>query len=82
MALTAQFTAKARAIESQRANALFHDPWAELFAGRAGDAWLARQQSEYPGLPLILRTRFFDDFFAERMGDASLRQVVLLAAGL
>ena len=81
VALTAQFTAKARAIESQRADALFHDPWAELFAGRAGDAWLARQQSEYPGLPLILRTRFFDDFFAERMGDASLRQVVLLAAG-
>ena len=81
VALTAQFTAKARAIESQRMDALFHDPWAELFAGRAGDAWLARQQSEYPGLPLILRTRFFDDFFAERMGDASLRQVVFLAAG-
>ncbi|HEY7019716.1 MAG TPA: SAM-dependent methyltransferase [Ktedonobacterales bacterium] len=81
VALTAQLTAKARAIESQRADALFHDPWAELFAGRAGDAWLARQQSGYPGLPLILRTRFFDDFFAERMGDVSLRQVVLLAAG-
>ena len=81
VALTAQFTAKARAIESQRADALFHDPWADLFAGRAGNAWLARQQSEYPGLPLILRTRFFDDFFAERMRDASLRQVVLLAAG-
>jgi methyltransferase (TIGR00027 family) len=81
VALTAQFTAKARAIESQRANALFHDPWADLFAGRAGDAWLARQQSDHPGLPLILRTRFFDDFFAERMGDMSLCQVVLLAAG-
>jgi methyltransferase (TIGR00027 family) len=81
VALTAQFTAKARAIESQRPDALFHDPWAELFAGRAGDAWLARQKTAYPGLPLILRTRFFDDFFAERMGDASLRQVVLLAAG-
>jgi methyltransferase (TIGR00027 family) len=81
VALTAQFTAKARAIESQRADALFDDPWAELFAGKAGDAWLARQLSEYPGLPLILRTRFFDDFFAERMGDVALRQVVLLAAG-
>jgi methyltransferase (TIGR00027 family) len=81
VALTAQFTAKARAIESHRADALFHDPWAESFAGRAGDAWLARQQSDYPGLPLILRTRFFDDFFADGMGDASLRQVVLLAAG-
>jgi len=81
VALTAQFTAKARAIESQRLDALFHDPWAELFAGRAGEAWLARQQTDHPGLPLILRTRFFDDFFAERMGDASLRQVVLLAAG-
>src|SRR5262249_53293574 len=81
VALTGQFTAKARAIESQRADALFHDPWADRFAGRAGDAWLARQQSEHPGLPLILRTRFFDDFFAERMDDVSLRQVILLAAG-
>jgi methyltransferase (TIGR00027 family) len=81
VALTAQFTAKARAIESQRADGLFHDPWADLFAGRAGNAWLARQQTDYPGLSLILRTRFFDDFFAERMEDASLRQVVLLAAG-
>src|SRR5262245_35071032 len=72
VALTAQFTAKARAIESQRIDALFLDPWAELFSGRAGDAWLARQQSDYPGLPLILRTRFFDDFFVERMGDVSL----------
>ena len=65
----------------QRANALFYDLWADPFAGWAGDAWLARQQTEYPGLPLVLRTRFFDDFFAERMGDAALRQVVLLAAG-
>jgi methyltransferase (TIGR00027 family) len=81
VALTAQFTAKARAIESQRADALFHDPWADLFASRAGDAWLARQKTDSPGLPLILRTRFFDDSFSERMGDASLRQVVLLAAG-
>jgi methyltransferase (TIGR00027 family) len=81
VALTAQFTAKARAIESQRVDALFHDPWAKLFAGAAGNAWLARQNTEYPGLPLILRTRFFDDFFSDRMGDASLRQVVLLGAG-
>src|SRR6478672_6480059 len=81
VALTAQFTAKARAIESQRTDALFHDPWADLFADRAGDAWLARQQTDHPGLPLILRTRFFDDFFAERVGEATLRQAVLLAAG-
>jgi methyltransferase (TIGR00027 family) len=81
VALTAQFTAKARAIESQRADALFHDPWADSFAGRAGNMWLTRQQSDSPGLPLILRTRFYDDFFAARVGDASLRQVVLLAAG-
>ena len=81
VALTAQCTAKARAIESQRTDALFHDPWADLFAGRAGDAWLAQQQTDYPGLPLILRTRFFDDFCAVYMSDVSLRQIVLLAAG-
>jgi methyltransferase (TIGR00027 family) len=81
VALTAQYTARARALETQRVDALFHDPWADRFAGRAGDAWLARQQSEHPGLPLILRTRFFDDFLADHVGDVSLRQVVLLAAG-
>jgi methyltransferase (TIGR00027 family) len=81
VALTAQFTAKARAIESQRADALFYDPWAEVFAGSAGDAWLARQKTDNPGLPLILRTYFFDAFFSDRMRDTSLRQVVLLAAG-
>jgi methyltransferase (TIGR00027 family) len=81
VALTAQFTAKARAIESQRPDALFHDPWAERFAGTAGEAWPARQPGEHPGLLLAIRTRFFDDFFAEQLQDPSLRQVVLLAAG-
>jgi methyltransferase (TIGR00027 family) len=81
VALTAQWTAKARAVESLRPDALFHDPWADLFAGESGERWLARQPPDHPGLRLALRTRFFDDFFGEHMRDGGPRQVVLLAAG-
>jgi methyltransferase (TIGR00027 family) len=81
VAMTAQFTAKARAVESLRPDALFRDLWAQRFAGKAGDAWLARQPPEHPGVSVVIRTRFFDDFFAERLGNPFLRQVVLLAAG-
>jgi methyltransferase (TIGR00027 family) len=82
VALTAQFTAKARAVESLRPDALFRDPWADRFAGRAGDAWLARQPPEQPGLSLVIRTRFFDDFLLRCSGQVvAPRQLVLLAAG-
>jgi len=81
VAMTAQFTAKAREVESQRPDALFHDPWAHLFSGRPGNAWLARQPQENPGLPLVIRTRYFDDFFQAHRNDPASEQVVILAAG-
>jgi methyltransferase (TIGR00027 family) len=84
VAITAQFTAKAREIESQRSNALFHDPWAHLFSGLAGEKWLewlAHQQVESPGHAIILRTRYFDDFLQQYSNEQSIEQIVLLAAG-
>lgn len=81
VAMTAQFTAKAREIESQRADALFNDPWAHLFSGEAGDRWLTRQKGDYPGLPLVLRTRYLDDFLAAQIHESAMAQVVFLGAG-
>jgi methyltransferase (TIGR00027 family) len=77
---TARWTAAVRAQETQREDALVRDPWAAALAGEEGQAWLAARP---PGstTPIVLRTRYFDDFLA-RATAAGLRQVVLLAAGL
>ena len=79
---TAFWIAAARAQESERADRLFTDPYAEALAGSIGRAALAASErasgGENPFLPI--RTRFFDDLLvaeAER-----LDQVVLLGAGL
>jgi methyltransferase (TIGR00027 family) len=78
---TARWTASARAQESARPDRLFNDPWAEALAGEAGAAWLAQRQ---PGstLPMVLRTRFFDDFLQRVVHENGLRQMVMVAAGL
>lgn len=81
LAMTARWTAGARARESQRPDRLFHDPWAEQLAGPEGKAW-AEQQSADTSISTIVRTRFFDDFLLRAIAASSLRQVVLLAAGL
>src|SRR5262245_11147134 len=81
LGLTARHTAAARARESQREDHLFNDPWAERLAGPEGKAWV-EQQSFDSGITIIVRTRFFDDFLMRVSAASSLRQVVLLAAGL
>jgi methyltransferase (TIGR00027 family) len=81
LAMTARWTAGARARESQRPDRLFDDPWAERLAGPEGKAW-AEQQSADTSISTIVRTRFFDEFLLRAIAASSLRQVVLLAAGL
>jgi methyltransferase (TIGR00027 family) len=81
LGLTARWTAAARTLESKRADPLFNDPWAAVLAGEQGAAWMARRTEE-SCLPMILRTRFFDDFLKKITGQDNIRQVVLLAAGL
>jgi methyltransferase (TIGR00027 family) len=78
---TARWTAAVRAQESSREDALFVDPWAAALAGAAGMDWLA-QRPQGSGLPMALRTRYFDDFLLRVCGAGGIRQVVLLAAGL
>ncbi len=78
---TARWTASVRALESKRPDALFHDPWAAALAGQEGAEWLA-QRTEDKVIPILLRTRYFDDFLQRVTQEHAVRQVVLLAAGL
>ena len=81
LALTASWTAAARALESAREDRLFDDPWARVLAGPDGAAWL-EQRSPESTLPIALRTRFFDDYLLRIADKDGVRQVVILAAGL
>lgn len=78
---TARWTAAVRAGERGRADALVDDPWAELLAGEEGMAWLAARTPESV-VPIVIRTRFFDDWLRSVAVEGPLRQVVLLGAGL
>jgi methyltransferase (TIGR00027 family) len=81
LAATARWTAAARAAETVREDALVRDPWAERLAGPAGLAWL-RQRTPESVLPMVLRTRYFDDWLQEIVERGLIQQVVLPAAGL
>ncbi len=80
LAATACWTAAVRARESRREDGLFHDPWAEALAGDQGASWIA-QRPEDSTIPMVLRTRYFDDFLEQIASLEEIRQVVLLAAG-
>lgn len=78
---TAHWTASVRALESEREDRLFSDPWAAALAGPEGQAWITSRTPDSV-LPIVLRTRYFDDFLQRITREHSIRQVVLLAAGL
>lgn len=81
LASTARWTASVRAQESARPDALLTDPWAASLAGQEGADWLAGR-TEDKVLPIVLRTRYFDDFLQRITREHPIRQVVLVAAGL
>jgi methyltransferase (TIGR00027 family) len=81
LASTARWTAAVRAHESARPDSLFKDPYAASLAGDEGAAWLAARSPD-KFLPIAVRTRYFDDFLTRTLQETTLRQVVLLAAGL
>jgi methyltransferase (TIGR00027 family) len=83
LGLTSRWVAAARALESERPDRLFHDPWARRLAGPEGFAVLtemARATGTTDTAYLAIRTRFLDDF-AEHAAS-TLKQVVILAAGM
>jgi methyltransferase (TIGR00027 family) len=78
---TAHWVAAARAIETRRPDALFEDPWAAALAGEDGARWAESRDAESLA-PMIIRTRFFDDFLRRTTSEEGKAQVVLLGAGL
>jgi len=78
--VTARWAAAVRAVETEREDRLYADPWAAALAGEAGMAWV-RERPAATLTTMVLRTRFFDDEL-RRAVDGGLGQVVLLAAGL
>ncbi|RFU86796.1 SAM-dependent methyltransferase [Streptomyces triticagri] len=79
---TAQWMAAARALESQRADALYNDPYAKQLAEPKGFELI----DHYDGsgiLPFIsIRTRYLDDAIKDLLADGTVKQVVLIAAGM
>ena len=78
---TARWTAAVRAGERERPDRLIDDPWAADLAGPEGMAWLAGRP-EGSVLPIVIRTRYFDDWLRTVAIEGPMRQVVLLGAGL
>jgi methyltransferase (TIGR00027 family) len=87
--MTAASVAAGRAIESERPDRLFDDPWAERFLRAAGFAgtmdWRSPEKvGEGFGwfmAAVPVRTKFLDDYLRAAV-ERGCRQVVLLGAGL
>ncbi|MFJ8477387.1 class I SAM-dependent methyltransferase [Kitasatospora sp. NPDC094011] len=86
---TAVGVARVRALETEREDALFHDPLARAFAA-AGGLWpsspppgdeAARRRRLAVSFSVVIRTRFLDDLLAQACASG-VRQVVLLGAGM
>ena len=79
---TALLVAVHRARESERADALFHDPYARALAGVRGERIARELASGLSGWPVVARTLFFDEVIARMARSGRIGCVLNLAAGL
>src|SRR5581483_6302771 len=80
---TALVTALARAQESERADALFHDPYARLLAGdRAEQIVRKLHGGKTTSWPIVVRTCIIDEFVSHLIEHEQVDVVLNLAAGL
>ncbi|HEY3219667.1 MAG TPA: class I SAM-dependent methyltransferase [Gemmatimonadales bacterium] len=80
---TARWVAMYRAMESERPDALFHDPYARRLAGPAGEQILASMpQGKRWGWPMIVRTAVMDEIVMRLVKEEGVDTVLNLAAGL
>ena len=79
---TALWVAIYRAMESERGDAIFHDPYARRLGGARGEAIVrSMPSSEYSAWPIIVRTAVMDHV-VRRCVRAGVKTVLNLAAGL
>lgn len=79
---TAQWTAAARALESERADRLFHDPYARTVAAGTGFDLLDRYAGAGTVPFLAIRTTYLDRAMLAALREREIRQVVMIAAGM
>ena len=85
---TARWIAASRAIETELPVPLFSDPYARELAGEEGFKLQSRMraamgaQGDGPDVYLSIRTKYLDDAIVDAVRSLSLRQVVVLAAGM
>ena len=80
---TARWVAMYRAMESERADALFHDAYARRLAGPAGEQILASMpQGRRWAWPMIVRTAVMDEIVMRLVKEQGVDTVLNLAAGL
>lgn len=80
---TALWVAMYRAMESERPDAHFRDPWARALAGERGETILrSLPRGRQSAWPMIVRTVLFDELILSTVRDHGLEVVVNLAAGL
>jgi methyltransferase (TIGR00027 family) len=79
----ARVVAYARAIESERADAVFHDPFARRLAGEPGEAIVREMGAiEMVARGLAVRTAVVDELLLERVNQDQVDLVLSLGAGL
>jgi len=80
---TARWVAMYRAMESERPDALFRDPYARRLAGPAGEQILAAMpQGRRWAWPMIVRTAVMDEIVMRLVTQQGVDTVLNLAAGL
>jgi len=80
---TARWVAMYRAMESERPDALFRDPYARRLAGPAGEQILASMpQGRRWAWPMIVRTAVMDEIIMRLVTEHGVDTVLNLAAGL
>lgn len=80
---TAVWVAMYRAIESERPDALFKDPFARRLAGDRGERIAStREFAHGRSWPVVVRTSVFDEFVLNAVNQDGVDAVLNLAAGL
>ena len=80
---TARWVAFYRAMESERPDAIFHDPYARRLAGEQGEAIVQTMpQGKAFAWPMIVRTAVMDEIILRSIEQDGVSGVLNLAAGL
>lgn len=79
---TAQWTAAARAIETEKPNPLIQDPFARYLAEPDGFQLLNKFGGGGLQEFVAIRTQFIDDVIDRLVNHGSIRQIVFIAAGM